>query len=135
PRHVSHPGADRGNVAAAKALRLSRLLDRRESQNGLQGPLPPARGIECARLEHDRSLKIRKSPWPALNREGAKAPRQGTNIFPGESRVSRRGAAAHALEAAVDPLSRQFFLHPVLAEALAQHTEIDAVERLVLIEA
>ena len=43
PRHLVDPVAGRGMPPAGPALRLSRLLDRREPENGLQIALPGAR--------------------------------------------------------------------------------------------
>ena len=66
PRHLVDPVAGRGMPAAGPALCLSRLLDRREPENGLQGPFPGAgaadRGewVPFARPEEQRKRYIRR---------------------------------------------------------------------------
>ena len=48
-RHLHHPLAHRAGAGPGPALRLSRLLDRREPQDGLQGPLRAARAARRPR--------------------------------------------------------------------------------------
>ena len=52
-RHARDPLARAPRPGARSALRLSRLLDRRQPEDGLQGALPPARAADRARLARD----------------------------------------------------------------------------------
>ena len=86
-------------AAARPALCLSRLLDRRKSQDGLQVPLPPARrltaGWTCSpdRQEFGKCCSLESLP-------------------PQDDSFGGRSAAAQPLEAAVDPLRVSFSCTP-----------------------
>src|SRR5690606_18154445 len=49
-RHLRDPSPDRTDPAGRPQSSLSRLLDRRSSENGLQEALPPDRGVAQRRL-------------------------------------------------------------------------------------
>ena len=81
--------AGRGMPAAGRALRLSRLLDRREPEDGLQGPLPGARALTAGRLGRfgpvSGPARNRSSPraYRGLHLTGARVdavPRRGANV-------------------------------------------------------
>ena len=116
PRHLEHPVAGRGMPAAGPALRLSRLLDRREPEDGLQGALSGARAPDRRRLGRFASSRRTASRipapasqrrWSAASDRSCMAHRHALNRRPVRRHVRHRGDARGVRRAGVSGALRR----------------------------